>query len=788
MRKKSKSKKSKSAVKPAAETAKTQSSFSSPSEKLKSGSEIDEFSPGKKRNKPEKASDAGDAQSMPKKATAKEKDTNVRKENGSASGSRARKKTVDGFAVYTEEELGFNKADAGDGLNDREMLHDSRMARLLPPCGLITEMATNTADNKKDPCWKYVRLKDPKITNNTTCIFCDQTYSGGIHRAKQHVVGGFTAVRACEKVTSEVKEEIRNYMNSKKRVREQIVMEKRIQPQRFHDETLMTFGDEDDEGAALAFPEINKRGPMGMFVSHGCQPTANGMIEQKRMNNDALKELRSQACSAIARWMYDAGIPFNAVTYESFQDMIDAIGKHGPGMRAPSLHEVRGPLLTKEVEVVKKEMEDHREEWEKNGELISELLSEFVETVGLVNVVQVVTDNGSNMKLAGDLLMAKYPHLYWTPCATHCLDLILEDIFQEKDIHLTYKKVVKLSRYIYTRPGLVNLLRKFTKLDLVRPGVTRFATVALTLERIFILRVELRTLFVSDAWAKSKWAKEQKGVLACNTILSESFWRGMRKSLKIATPLIEVLRLIDGETKPAMGYIYKAMDRAKGAIAKNFGYQHEKYSRFFDIIDERWGVQLHQPLHAAGHYLNPEYFYSDPNIESNEEVVEGFYKVLEKLIPDTKIQDNITNELISYRKAEGIMGYNIAKRQRTSKPAVEWWRAYGGSVPFLQKFAIKILSLTCSALGCERNWSFFEHVHSKKRKRLDQTRLNDLLFVKYNRALKRHHKLEDLIDPMCLDKIDECSDEWFGGEDCSEETDEEEAVDGLTWHDGRLRV
>ena len=24
--------------------------------------------------------------------------------------------------------------------------------------------------------------------------------------------------------------------------------------------------------------------------------------------------------------------------------------------------------------------------------------------------------------------MAKYPHLYWTPCAAHCIDLILEDI------------------------------------------------------------------------------------------------------------------------------------------------------------------------------------------------------------------------------------------------------------------------------------------------------------------------------------------------------------------------
>lgn len=35
---------------------------------------------------------------------------------------------------------------------------------------------------------------------------------------------------------------------------------------------------------------------------------------------------------------------------------------------------------------------------------------------------------------------------------------------------------------------------------------------------------------------------------------------------------------------------------------------------------------------------------------------------------------------------------------------------YGSSSPSLQTFAIKVLSLTCSSSGCERNWSIFEHV------------------------------------------------------------------------------
>lgn len=40
----------------------------------------------------------------------------------------------------------------------------------------------------------------------------------------------------------------------------------------------------------------------------------------------------------------------------------------------------------------------------------------------------------------------------------------------------------------------------------------------------------------------------------------------------------------------------------------------------------------------------------------------------------------------------------------------DWWGSYGASAPILQTFAIRILSLTCSSSGCERNWSFFENV------------------------------------------------------------------------------
>ena len=55
-------------------------------------------------------------------------------------------------------------------------------------------------------------------------------------------------------------------------------------------------------------------------------------------------------------------------------------------------------------------------------------LDEVVEEIGEENVVQVITDNASNYVNAGMRLMERRRRLWWTPCAAHCIDLMLEDI------------------------------------------------------------------------------------------------------------------------------------------------------------------------------------------------------------------------------------------------------------------------------------------------------------------------------------------------------------------------
>jgi len=139
----------------------------------------------------------------------------------------------------------------------------------------------------------------------------------------------------------------------------------------------------------------------------------------------------------------------------------------------------------------------------------------------------------------------------------------------------------------------------------VKPAKTRFATAFLTLRAMYIQRKNLRTLVLSTEWTSSKFAKETLGKEVANLIISAHFWDDVVRALTVCGPLTKVLRLVDGEKKPPMGYIYEAMDRAKETIEWGFRGIKKQYEKVFEIIDARWSDQLYRPLHATGHVLNP---------------------------------------------------------------------------------------------------------------------------------------------------------------------------------------
>ncbi|KAL8511415.1 hypothetical protein ACS0TY_017991 [Phlomoides rotata] len=64
----------------------------------------------------------------------------------------------------------------------------------------------------------------------------------------------------------------------------------------------------------------------------------------------------------------------------------------------------------------------------KDGEYVSSLFEEAIKEVGESNVVQIITDNASNYKSAGSMIESRYPHIFWTHCVVHSLNLALKSI------------------------------------------------------------------------------------------------------------------------------------------------------------------------------------------------------------------------------------------------------------------------------------------------------------------------------------------------------------------------
>ena len=61
-----------------------------------------------------------------------------------------------------------------------------------------------------------------------------------------------------------------------------------------------------------------------------------------------------------------------------------------------------------------------------------------------------------------------------------------------------------------------------------------------------------------------------------------------------------------------------------------------------------------------------------------------------------------------------------------------WWSTYGGKVPELQRWAMKILRLKGSSSSAERNWSVWGLVQSKLRNRLSLLKAEKLVFIYQN--------------------------------------------------------
>ena len=70
-----------------------------------------------------------------------------------------------------------------------------------------------------------------------------------------------------------------------------------------------------------------------------------------------------------------------------------------------------------------------------------------------------MTDNAANYIVAGKLLMEEFPSIFWSPCAGHCINLILQDIGKFQLVCCVVEHASGITKYIYNHYYPLYLMR-----------------------------------------------------------------------------------------------------------------------------------------------------------------------------------------------------------------------------------------------------------------------------------------------------------------------------------------
>ncbi|XP_012090130.1 uncharacterized protein LOC105648374 [Jatropha curcas] len=632
---------------------------------------------------------------------------------------------------------------------------------------------------EKDICWEYAEKLDG---NKVKCKFCLRVLNGGISRLKHHLSRlPSKGVNPCSKVRDDVTDRVRAIIASKEDIKEPSNVKKQRPPEAKSPGNM---------SATKPLISVEAVSPVAKVY-----PAVNSMTPSTLSNQE-------NAERSIALFFFENKLDFSVARSPSYQVMIDAIGKCGPGFTGPPAEILKTTWLERIKSEVSSQLKDIEKEWAttgctiiadtwtdnksralinffvsspsrtffhksvdassyfKNTKCLADLFDSVIQDFGSENVVQIIMDSSFNYIGIANHILQNYGTIFVSPCASQCLNLILEEFSKVDWVNRCILQAQTLTKYIYNNASMLDLLKKFTGgQDIIKTGITKSVSSFLSLQSMLKQRSRLKLMFSSNEYStNSSYASKPQSIAFITIVDDGDFWKAVEESVAISEPFLKVLREVSGG-KPAVGSIYELMTRAKESIRTYYIMDESKCKTFLDIVDRKWRDQLHSPLHSAAAFLNPSVQYN-PEIKFLVSIKEDFFKVIEKLLPTPDMRRDITNQIFIFTRASGMFGCNLAMEARDTVAPGLWWEQFGDSAPVLQRVAIRILSQVCSTFTFERHWNTFQQIHSEKRNKIDKEALNDLVYINYNLKLSRQMRTKPLeTDPIQFDDIDMTS-EW----------------------------
>ncbi|XP_056692174.1 uncharacterized protein [Spinacia oleracea] len=323
---------------------------------------------------------------------------------------------------------------------------------------------------------------------------------------------------------------------------------------------------------------------------------------------------RSILDAEISRMFFTGGLPFNLARNPHYLSSFKYAANHNlTGYVPPSYNRLRTVLLQQEVDNIKILLQPIKATWREKGVtivsggwsdpqrmplinfmatsgsgpifikavncfgeykdnyFIADLLRKVIDEVGPMNVVQVITDNAANCKVAGEIIESSYPWIYWTPCVVHTLNLALKNICAARNLdnQKTYDEchwitkvhddAVQVKNFIMTHNMGLAMFNKFCSLKLLAIAETRFASVVVMLRRFKLLRRSLETMVVSEEWETYREDDQAKARYVKEKVTSDEWWDKVDYILAFTGPMYDMIRLCDTD-KTTLHLVYEIWD------------------------------------------------------------------------------------------------------------------------------------------------------------------------------------------------------------------------------------
>ena len=339
------------------------------------------------------------------------------------------------------------------------------------------------------------------------------------------------------------------------------------------------------------------------------------------------------------------------------------------------------------------------------GEFLAQELKKIIEDIGPKKIAAIVSDNGSNVKLARQLISDQYPTITNLRCIAHAINLISKDIIKHPFASHLIKRSNQITRFFKKSYMANSLLKnKMEEYGVVGGGLktyveTRWTTVYESASSIVRLKRCLEA--IRDEHAQSI------NPSIVSILRSRGFFDDMQHLSNILLPIKLAILEVEG-AQATLADCYISLLKIGAAINK---LPRDEYRIFrnhcIQVFNNRY-KEFEDPNYLLAFFLHPAYKGAGIKFGTFPKIATHAGNLWKSFRKNQRSFDSLMTQLREYKtQKDDHSAPNVYAMPYTPNrdTPVSWWNTCEVSPNQLQRLALRMFYITPSSASCERVFS-----------------------------------------------------------------------------------